>query len=96
MSSSDRDPEEQAEILLGQLRIALSLMEQCVGEMMNMLYNVDLFLTTPTTSGVGGKDPKAALEHVSDLFHVSDSSLSCKNLLSIFRCISRNCWPSGR
>ena len=70
-SSSNGDPNEQVETQLGNLRQSLNQMEACVGEMMAMLYNVDLFLEQPQVKGVGGKDPKAALEHVSELFHVS-------------------------
>lgn len=42
-----------------------------MGQMMSMLYNVDLFLERPQERTAGGKDPKTALEHVSELFHVS-------------------------
>lgn len=48
-------------------------MEQCVSEMMSMLYNVDLFMDRPQEKTAGGKDPKTALEHISELFHVSPS-----------------------
>lgn len=70
-STVNGDPAERVEVQLSQLRAALGHMEQCVGEMMDMLYHVDVFLAAPSTQGVSGKDPKTALEHVSDLFHVS-------------------------
>lgn len=55
------------------LRQALDRMEQCVTEMMSMLYDVDLYMDRPQGKTAGGKDPKTALEHVSELFHVSSS-----------------------
>ena len=69
-SCADGDPTERAEQKLGYLRIALEHMEKSVTEMMSMLYQVDVFLEQPQTQGVSSKDPRAALEHVSDLFHV--------------------------
>lgn len=69
-SSADCDPMERVEQKLGYLRIALEHMEKSVTEMMSMLYQVDVFLEQPQTQGVTSKDPRAALEHVSDLFHV--------------------------
>lgn len=73
-SSADGDPEARAEAYLGQLRAALAHMEQSVGEMMGMLYHVDVFLAAPTQAGISAKDPKTALEHVSDSFHVGWSA----------------------
>lgn len=70
-SSAYGDPDEYAERQLAQLRVALERMEGSVSDMMSMLYHVDVFLAAPTLQGVSGKDPKAALEHVSDSFHVS-------------------------
>lgn len=70
-SSTNEDPSEHAEKQLSTLRQALDQMESCVSEMMSMLYNVDLFLEKPDVKGAGGKDPRNALEHVSELFHVS-------------------------
>jgi hypothetical protein len=72
-SSTNEDPSEHVERQLTTLRQALDQMEACVGEMMAMLYNVDLFLEKPESRGSGAKDPKTALEHVSELFHVSAS-----------------------
>lgn len=70
-SSSSGDPSEEVERQLTILRQALDRMEQCVGEMMSMLYNVDLFMDRPQEKTAGAKDPKTALEHISELFHVS-------------------------
>lgn len=70
-TNTDRDPIERVEQQLSYLRIALEHMEKCVTEMMSMLYQVDIFLEQPQTQGISSKDPRAALEHVSDLFHVS-------------------------
>jgi hypothetical protein len=65
----------------------LDQMETCVGEMMGLLYNVDLFLERPQERVAGGKDPKAALEHVSELFHVSGRTSSEAEAESLPCCI---------
>lgn len=70
-STSSGDPSEEVERQLTTLRQSLVRMEQCVEEMMSMLYNVDLFMDRPQEKTAGGKDPKTALEHISELFHVS-------------------------
>ncbi|UZJ54182.1 hypothetical protein CBS101457_003502 [Exobasidium rhododendri] len=77
-SSTNEDPNEHVERQLSSLRQALDQMENCVGEMMGLLYNVDLFLERPQERVSGGKDPKAALEHVSELFHMYQSELFAK------------------
>lgn len=74
-TNNDCDPTERVEQQLGYLRIALEHMEKSVTEMMSMLYQVDVFLEQPQTQGISSKDPRVALEHVSDLFHVSISGV---------------------
>ena len=81
-SSATGDPSEQVEQHLSALRQSLDKMEACVSEMMSMLYNVDLFLERPQERSSGGKDPKTALEHVSELFHVSSDKMFKANIFS--------------
>lgn len=93
-STSNGNPENEVERQLTILRQALDRMEQCVGEMMSMLYNVDLFMDRPQEKTAGGKDPKTALEHISELFHVSAPSLLefliHAHTKTLVRCINRN------
>jgi hypothetical protein len=103
-SSLNGDPEAYVERLLAQLRNALESMERSVGDMMEMLYHVDVFLAAPTTAGVSGKDPKAALEHVSNSFHVRFPNTTCAPisfssdtfLLLQRRCTSLSYWRNER
>lgn len=71
IQQSGTTDDARAETCLAHLRAALEHMEQSVQEMMGMLYNVDVFLAEPMQAGVSSKDPRAALEHISDSFHVS-------------------------
>lgn len=63
-------PEEHVEQHLSAVRDDLDRMETSVGEMMSMLYEVDVFLAQPETVLRAGFNPKEALSHVSELFHV--------------------------
>ena len=75
-SSSGQAIEPQLESLLTVVRDALSNMERCVEEMFGLLYQVDIFLSQPTTQLAAGFNPKQALEHVSASVHVSPPFLS--------------------
>lgn len=56
------------------LRDGLAVMEQHTEEMVNMLYEVDVYMAPSTAQSVAGFNPQEALAHVSDLFHVRRST----------------------
>ncbi|PWN50552.1 hypothetical protein IE53DRAFT_387129 [Violaceomyces palustris] len=70
--------EDEVERHLSALRDSLNVMEQYVGEMMSMLYQVDVFLSDPSTTLRAGFNPKEALGHVSELFHMYQAELLAK------------------
>lgn len=62
--------EETGEGLLSLIRDNLGNMETCVEEMMNLLYQADVYLSDPSTQLRAGFNPKEALDHVSAAVHV--------------------------
>ncbi|KAN0064630.1 hypothetical protein ACQY0O_002259 [Thecaphora frezii] len=80
------DEHAQYDSIMASLRTALTQLEAIVGEMMAMLYNVDLFLSQPTHAS-SAYDPREACRHVSELFHMYQAELLNKReLLSDFTC----------
>ncbi len=63
--------DEQAEPVLDFLRQKLQLLERAVEEMMNLVYQVDVYLSDPSTQLKAGFNPKEALDHVGAVVHVS-------------------------
>lgn len=62
------------------LRHGLDGMEEQTQAMMNMLYEVDVYMAPSTVQNAAGFNPQEALAHVSDLFHVRGylpTSLTC-------------------
>ena len=62
--------EAHIEACMQVLRNGLTSMEQCTTNMMNMLYEVDVYMAPSTVQNAAGFNPQEALSHVSDLFHV--------------------------
>ena len=85
----------QCEPLLQTLREGLTAMEGYTEQMVNMLYEVDVYMAPSTTKSAAGFNPQEALAHVSDLFHVrcvlwqADVRATKPSF-----CRSANCWPT--
>lgn len=60
----------QCEPPLQVLREGLAAMEGYTEQMVNMLYEVDVYMAPSATQSAAGFNPQEALAHVSDLFHV--------------------------
>ena len=85
---SPEDP--RAESCMQVLRGGLEAMEAQTTQMIDMLYQVDVYLAPSAVQNAAGFNPQEALSHVSELFHVRTS---CS--LTI-RATRLNCWPSGK
>ena len=68
--------EAHVEACMDVLRQGLASMEQSTSKMMNMLYEVDVYMTPSSVQNAAGFNPQEALTHVSDLFHVCSA---CKH-----------------
>ncbi|WFC95496.1 hypothetical protein MBRA1_002144 [Malassezia brasiliensis] len=68
----------QCEPLLQVLRDGLTAMEGHTEQMVNMLYEVDVYLAPSATQSAAGFNPQEALSHVSDLFHSYQAELLAK------------------
>ena len=64
----------EAESCMQALRDGLASMETYTGEMMNMLYEVDVYMAPSAAQSAAGFNPQEALSHVSDVFHVRGRS----------------------
>lgn len=84
--------EAHVEACIDVLRQGLASMEQSTSKMMNMLYEVDVYMTPSSVQNAAGFNPQEALTHVSDLFHVGSA---CRHS-HIRRVIKQNFWPSER
>lgn len=82
----------QCEPLLQVLRDGLTAMEGHTEQMVNMLYEVDVYLAPSTTQSAAGFNPQEALSHVSDLFHVRRRA--ARRLTA--RATRPSCSPSAR
>ena len=65
--------EAHVEVCMDVLRQGLASMEQSTSKMMNMLYEVDVYMTPSSVQNAAGFNPQEALTHVSDLFHVGSA-----------------------
>ena len=65
--------EAHVEACMDALRQGLASMEQSTSKMMNMLYEVDVYMTPSSVQNAAGFNPQEALTHVSDLFHVGSA-----------------------
>ncbi|WFD00753.1 hypothetical protein MYAM1_003505 [Malassezia yamatoensis] len=63
--------DQQCEPLLQCLRDGLTAMEGYTEQMVNMLYEVDVYMAPSAAQSAAGFNPQEALSHISDLFHVS-------------------------
>ena len=84
--------EAHIEACMQVLRNGLTSMEQCTTNMMNMLYEVDVYMAPSTVQNAAGFNPQEALSHVSDLFHVRVYTCT----YSVHRAISPSCYQSER
>lgn len=64
----------QCEPYMQVLREGLTAMEERTEQMVNMLYEVDVYMAPSAAQSAAGFNPQEALSHVSDLFHVRVSS----------------------
>ncbi|KAL4402794.1 hypothetical protein ACI68E_000568 [Malassezia pachydermatis] len=79
------DPRTEA--CMQMLRHGLDGMEEQTQAMMNMLYEVDVYMAPSTVQNAAGFNPQEALAHVSDLFHSYQSELLAKReSLADFTC----------
>ncbi|KDN49188.1 hypothetical protein K437DRAFT_267449 [Tilletiaria anomala UBC 951] len=79
--------ENYAEDIFSKIRDILQHMEKTVEEMMNLLYQVDIYLSDSTTQLAAGFNPKEALDHVSASVHSYQSELlSKRELLADLTC----------
>ncbi|KAE8218809.1 hypothetical protein CF319_g7382 [Tilletia indica] len=84
-AQSQNLPEEFIEKHLGIVRDGLMVMEGAINEMIALLFQIDIFMTDPSSDSgetpqllAGGFNPKEALGHVSDLFHMYQAELLAK------------------
>lgn len=70
--------EAHVEACMDVLRQGLASMEQSTSKMMNMLYEVDVYMTPSSVQNAAGFNPQEALTHVSDLFHSYQAELLAK------------------
>lgn len=73
------------------LREGLARMESYTTEMMDMLYEVDVYMTPSASQLSAGFNPQEALSHISDLFHVRARCYSYTD----YRATRPSCSPSG-
>ncbi|GAA6062010.1 hypothetical protein JCM10212_006085 [Sporobolomyces blumeae] len=67
--------QETIEDALASVREALGAMERDVEQLNQLLFDADLFLSTPSLALQHGLNPKEALTHVSSLYHDYSSEL---------------------
>ncbi|KAK0545465.1 hypothetical protein OC846_004427 [Tilletia horrida] len=85
-------PENIVEMHLDPVRNGLLLMEGAVNEMISLVFQIDVFKNDTSADGhapiiAAGFDPKEALGHVSDLFHMYQAELLAKReSLADFTC----------
>lgn len=72
------------------LRQGLEAMENETSKMIDMLYQVDVYMTPSAVQNAAGFNPQEALSHVSELFHVRVA-----RRLTL-RATRQNYWPSVR
>lgn len=72
------------------LRQGLEAMEAQTSQMIDMLYQVDVYMAPSTVQNAAGFNPQEALSHVSELFHVR---VMCS--LTV-RATRLSCWPNAR
>ncbi|WFD32039.1 hypothetical protein MSPP1_003081 [Malassezia sp. CBS 17886] len=82
----------QCEQWLQVLRDGITAMEARTGEMMGMLYEVDVYMAPSTTQLAAGFNPQEALAHVSNLFHDYQAELLAKReALADYTCEEITC-----
>ncbi|WFD18538.1 hypothetical protein MCAP1_000742 [Malassezia caprae] len=73
---SPEDP--HAELCMQVLRQGLEAMEAQTSQMIDMLYQVDVYMAPSTVQNAAGFNPQEALSHVSELFHSYQAELLAK------------------